>query len=96
MDELKPCAYCGGSFEITKTIHETYYLSHEPNGICLVPRGQEFSSEESAINAVNNRPIEDTLQSRIAELENDLKTITELRDGLLVSYIEMINESAQD
>jgi len=96
MDELKPCAYCGESFEITKTIHETYYLSHKPNGICLVSRRQEFFSEEAAIKAVNNRPIEDAQTARIAELEGNLKTITELRDKLLISYMELVNESAQD
>ncbi len=51
--ELKKCRYCGESFHIIKTIHETWNLVHKPKKRCIVERVQEFYSEQQAIDAVN-------------------------------------------
>ena len=74
-EELKPCPFCGND-DILLDIHHrgnsfrdtyVYYCSD-----CV--RGEDsYTSKEFAMDAWNNRPIEDAKDTRIAELEFKLK-----------------------
>ena len=57
-EELRPCPFCGGTKICTEKGINLNYCDN--------------CSAESNVEHWNNRPIEDALQSRIAELEKDL------------------------
>ena len=69
-DELKPCPFCYSEVEIKGSDDTEYWiecLSCETAGTGMI------NSKEEAIEIWNNRPIEDELNQRIAELEEQLK-----------------------
>ena len=71
MSELKKCPFCGGEAFYIK-IMGNYEKPHEI--YCSKCDGAitEGRSEKQVVTNWNTRPIEDALQSRIAELEKDL------------------------
>jgi Lar family restriction alleviation protein len=74
MRELKPCPFCGGEAAYTQILgnygrpHEVYCSTCD-GGIT------EGRSKDGVIHNWNNRPIEDALTARIAELEAEQRWI---------------------
>lgn len=60
-EELRPCPFCGGTKICTEKGINLNYCDN--------------CSAESNVEHWNNRPIEDALQARIAELEEQLKIV---------------------
>jgi hypothetical protein len=71
--ELKPCAHCGkNEWLITSAMGEVWgYCNEKTNGCGLVIHSKH-NTKASVIEAINTRPIEDALNARIAELEQQL------------------------
>lgn len=100
MTELKACPFCGGGFEIVKTIFGTYNLVHHTSKSCPVSRNQEFYSEEKAVDLVNTRPFEDALLVRAekaeSELENEKKKYTRILDICSSMFNQIFGKSFED
>jgi len=78
MNELKPCPFCGGTNICTeKGINLNYCDS---------------CSAEANIEHWNTRPLEDALQSRIAELEWNNSELTDENAELTLRVTEMETE----
>jgi len=67
-EELRPCPFCGGTKICTEKGINLNYCDN--------------CSAESNVEHWNNRPIEDALQSRIAELEALVERLIEAGDRL--------------
>ena len=65
MSEMKPCPFCGGEADYTQI------LGNYGRVYCFTCDGgiREGRSKDGVIHNWNNRPIEDELRARIAELE---------------------------
>ena len=72
MSNLKPCPFCGKDpNQTTAELGDRpcfYYECENPK--CHAAEWGWHDTEQEAIDAWNNRPIEDALQARIDELEN--------------------------
>lgn len=79
MSELKNCPFCGEPFQVTKTIHETYNISHKPDKKCPVERSMEYGTLEYAESVINQR-FEDAQQSEIARLRSALEWYADERN----------------
>ena len=91
--ELKPCSHCGkNEWLITSAMGEVWaYCNQKTNGCGLVVHGKH-STEESVIEAINSRPIEDALQARIDELEADNKN----KETTIRLYKKLVQESIEE
>jgi hypothetical protein len=71
--ELKTCAHCGkNKWLITSAMDEVWaYCNEKTNGCGLVIHSKH-NTKASVIEAINTRPIEDALNARISELEQQL------------------------
>ena len=87
-DELKPCPHCGVTPEIVG------------DGVWPVCKCymEEYEDGPLDINAWNNRPIEDALRTRIAELETEpteLRTRLAVCESALISMVQQFFYSAE-
>jgi len=82
MSDLKPCPFCGGTLEtrIDSTFN-IHYAVHVPDNVDCPLSNDEYlwanplmrdMNKEDLINKLNTRIIEDALQKRIDELEEEL------------------------
>ena len=97
--ELKPCSHCGkNEWLITSAMREVWaYCNQKTNGCGLVVHGKH-STEESVIEAINSRPIEDAKDARIAELDQQLTEANAHIAGLQaqVDFAKNAMETMQD
>ena len=83
MYELKSCPFCGGILETRKdNMFQIYYAVHVPENYNCPLNNDEYMwenplmrdlTEEDLIKKLNNRPLEEELQQRIADMEANLK-----------------------
>ena len=83
MYELKSCPFCGGILETRKdNMFQIYYAVHVPENYNCPLNNDEYMwenplmrdlTEEDLIKKLNNRPLEEELQQRIADLESLLR-----------------------
>ena len=79
-DEMKPCPFCGKDPQI-QTIDEGYHQVYCINHTATI--------ETESFGEWNNRPLEDALKERIAELEKDNRSVKHALDVWHDSYIEL-------
>ena len=72
MIDLKPCPFCGKPPSKTANNIPCFYYECE-NPKCHAAEMGWHDTEQEAIDAWNNRPIEDALQARIDELEKQVE-----------------------
>ena len=74
MSELKPCPFCGGEAQVN-----TWTMHGITESRCFCPNSDCPNSVRTvAFEQWNNRPIEDALNARIAELEAENNRLAEL------------------
>ena len=97
MSELKPCPFCG---EIPKVNDWTLKGITDKRCFCDNEKCPVYLSKTIAIDDWNTRPIEDALQSRIAELEKDLSNkeieYTDLWDDALALQARIAELEAEN
>ena len=82
MSELKPCPFCGG---MPKVNDWTLKGITDKRCFCDNENCPVYLSKTIAIDDWNTRPIEDALQSRIAELEALVDELVNIGDNLFDS-----------
>lgn len=89
-NELEPCPFCGASV----TLENNQSLKNPDSDTlywiecskCMAFDFESYTSANRCISVWNTRPIEDALQSRIAELEQQLESQIELHETWLGTY----------
>lgn len=77
-EKLKPCPFCGGkaNFRIVRVGEDSYkYRLSCSNPKCFCSSSLSYSTREEAVNAWNNRPIENELVEKISKLESEKQEI---------------------
>lgn len=84
-EELKPCPFCGKK----ASIQDCSYYGSAPawSAMCDNPTcfayTEAFKTKKEAIERWNNRPAEEALQKRIAELEAERDRLRKALQGLM-------------
>ena len=95
MSDLKPCPFCGKEpNQATAELGDRpcfYYECENPK--CHAAEMGWHDTEQEARDAWNNRPIEDALQARIAELERKKEQLLEI-DHQRVQYVRKLEKAA--
>lgn len=94
--ELEPCPFCGGEVELEQTIDGRMWWgivcrNTKNLGSCAI-HIQPSASPEAAIQRWNTRPVEQSLSSRIAELQEKNKALEEIIAGdatLVIDYEQL-------
>ena len=87
--ELKPCPFCGkNKWLITSAMGEVwgYCNKKTSNGCGLVVHGKH-NTEQSVIEAINSRPIEDALNAEIERLKSENKYIKSVIADTTLTFI---------
>jgi len=69
-EELRPCPFCGGELPVHYTVMKNQYVQLISCPDCnATVVSTKFRSDRDALAIWQNRPLEDALHTRIAELE---------------------------
>jgi Lar family restriction alleviation protein len=94
MSELKPCPFCGNELPVHYIAMQNRYVQLISCPFCNATVScNKFLSDKDALATWNNRPIEDALNARIAELEAFKKIVNDcgfdvVTDAAILEYPE--------
>jgi len=85
-EELRPCPFCGGELPVHYTVMKNQYVQLISCPDCnATVVSTKFRSDRDALAIWQNRPIEDALNARIAELEVFIDQLIEVGENIDVS-----------